>query len=247
MTWWWPMLLLSVRNKSLPVFYTDMESVNIHVSVHSIGTASGQNPQGTLSLMCAIPDDLMLTDGSRALTLGSVRNRSLLVNHNDMQSVNVHVTGHSIGPPTENSSDRQGNGWHSRHRYHHWLSGHWMVHRSQCNRLALKWVLSYIYTDSTMKYKRKYLRGKSETWQLMRLQRSSQLTWCTPGKAVAEPISDSRVSQIIINCKCLSCPVYSWTKRVNLCIVSIPVQTSTDDFFSSECSYTSQWLFVSKQ
>ena len=66
----------------------------------------------------------------------------------------------------------------------------------------------------------------------MRLQRSSQLTWYSPGKAVAEPISDSRVSQIIINCKCPSCPLYSWTKRVHLCIVGIPVQTSTDDLFS---------------
>ena len=49
-----------------------------HVSVHSIGTATGQNHQGTLLLMCAIPDDLMLTDGSRALTLVSVRNKALL-------------------------------------------------------------------------------------------------------------------------------------------------------------------------
>ena len=87
-----------------------MESVNVHVSVHSIGTATGQNHQGTLLLMCAIPDDLMLTDGRRALTLVSVRNKALLVHHNNMQSVNVHVTGHLIGPPTENSNDRQGNG-----------------------------------------------------------------------------------------------------------------------------------------
>ena len=150
MSRWWPMLLLSVRNKSLPVFYRDMESVNVHVSVHSIRTTTGQNHHGTLLLMSAIPDDLMLTDCSRVLTLVSVRNKSFLVHHNDMQSVNVHVTGHSIRPPTENSSDRQCNAWHSRHRYHHWLSGHWMVHQSQCNRLVLPWVLSYIYTDSTM-------------------------------------------------------------------------------------------------
>ena len=151
---WWPdgdrCYCCQLNTCHCPVFYTDMESVNAHVSVHSIETATGQNHRGTLWLMCAFPADLMLTDDSRALTLVSVRNKALLVHHNDVQSVNVHVTGHAIRPPTEISSDRQGNGWHTHHRYHHWLSGHWMAHQSQCNRLALLWVLSYIYTDSTM-------------------------------------------------------------------------------------------------
>ena len=114
-----------------------MESVNVHVSVHSIGQPLVRTSKALFFLlMSAIPDDLILTDGSRALTLVSVRNKSLLVHHTDMQSMNVHVTGHSIWPFTENSRDRQCNAWHCRHRYHHWLSGHRMVHQSQCNHLV---------------------------------------------------------------------------------------------------------------
>ena len=54
-----------------------------------------------------------LHDDKWDLTLVSVRNKSLLVPHIDMQAVNVGVVGHFIGNPTENSTDRQANGWHT--------------------------------------------------------------------------------------------------------------------------------------
>ena len=100
---------------------------------------------GTLSLT----GSLHLHDDKCDLTFVSVRNKSLLVPHTSIHAVNVHVTGHSIENPAENSTDRQASGWHTHHRDHHWLSGHWMLHQSQRSCLVLPWVLSCIYTDST--------------------------------------------------------------------------------------------------